>query len=512
MSINGPVHVPSQPNWPTNPSHVNTTISGKENLFPKAILESGKSHTSSSLTTKKVEKEVVETMLERTDDYKSSFFKVKRTQKNLEAVKTQISECLQKLNGNLTDIKIEMNIRFRLVEYILKRSLFCSESGRQTCLEDALNQINYMQQVAYFSCFTQMATYLLKVLDGVSCLDMNVVRDTLLNLRRADILSSNGSKELTEVVTFFETRWKELKEEGKLDKETYKLLNEQLKQILTEDPFRDEFIKNPELFKKVKDAPEALLKKYPHLASASDFLSRYPTAGWIELPNQTFNTENLKLCINKARTSPLARTLVLESADAIITPSHAYLIKNLIVEKQDLTVLLGNEDDLITLTTAFHEDKTIAFDEKTFLAGRTQINKSESEFILFGINSQSPIRKVQPQLEVKKTDSSLQSKPVQSTPSVSVPLQGTTRLIDGRVFLILDGKNGEKVLAVRDYEVEAVKKLNRKYVDENGITQEFHILGVGPEYYEKLDIIEGRIKEKHSSSIESMLQKHSSKK
>ena len=489
MSVNGPIGVPIQPNYFTEKE--NLVVHNQNNTsLSKVVLEGGTKSASSSLQAKKVAPVASEPVLEQVETgYVALMFRgIRKKAKSIQSyinVVTTIQEIVQERRLN-KDPKHRLNEELsleaiRIVSLFAKSKLAHMEGVdkvEKNCIEIANKELTAYLKGNYFDGQIQFAAYMGKVypeIQETDLVNMNVLRDLLLTLRRATILDPefvNTSEELESIKEFLHKHWEKLKIEDQLDEETYNLLNQNLEQILAEDPFKDEFIKNPELFKQVKNAPEALLKKYPHLASASDFLSRYPTAGWIELPNQTFNTENLKLCINKAKASPLARTLVLESADAIITPSHAYLIKNLIVERQDLTILLGNEDDLITLTTAFKEDKTIAFDDKTFLAGRTQINKSESEFILFGINPQSPIRKIQPRLETKKIETSFQGKPT---------------LVDSHIFIILTERDGTKVLAVKKCDLEAVLKLNRKYIDENGRTQEYGIVIIDPELYETTD-------------------------
>ncbi|CUI17295.1 hypothetical protein PNK_1686 [Candidatus Protochlamydia naegleriophila] len=123
-------------------------------------------------------------------------------------------------------------------------------------------------------------------------------------------------------------------------------------------------------------------------------------------------------------------------------------------------MLLGNADDLVTLTLAFHDDKTIAFDEKTFLARRNQIEIEG--LILFGINSKSQIKKQI--LESTKT-TPLQSQPLlQGQPgSVSGSLKGTPKLTDGHIFMIFDRENGKKALGVKECDFEAVMNIDRSY-------------------------------------------------
>ncbi len=123
-------------------------------------------------------------------------------------------------------------------------------------------------------------------------------------------------------------------------------------------------------------------------------------------------------------------------------------------------MLLGNTDDLVTLTLAFHNDKAIAFDEKTFLARRNQIEIEG--LILFGINSKSQIKKQI--LESTKT-TPLQSQPLlQGQPgSVSGSLKGTPKLTDGHIFMIFDRENGKKALGVKECDFEAVMNIDRSY-------------------------------------------------
>lgn len=513
MSVSGPFGVPTQPNYFTEKE--NLVACNQDTSLSKVILEGGTKSTPSSLQAKKVAPVSSESVLEQGETgyvplmFRGTRKKAKSIQSYINGVKT-IQEIAQERRLN-KDPKHRLNEELSLeairIVCLFAKSKLAHMEGvdkvEKNCIEIANKELTAYLKGNYFDGQIQFAAYMGKVypeIQETDLVNMNVLRDLLLTLRRATILDPefvNTSEELESIKEFLHKHWEKLKIEDQLDEETFNRLNENLEQVLKEDPFKDEFIKNPELFKKVKDAPPALLEKYPHLTSPGRFIERYPRAGWIELPNQTFNTENLKLCINQAKTSPLATTLILDSVDPIITPSHAHLIKNLLVEKQNLTVSMGNEEDLATIMTAFYDDPKLVFDKMTTFLASSGTLGDDRKVVVFTINPQSPIRKVQPQSEAKKTDSSLQGKPT---------------LIDGRVFLVLDGANGSKVLAVRDYEVEAVLKLNRKYIDENGITQEYRILGVGPEYYEKLDTIEGRIKEKHASNIESMIQKHSSNK
>lgn len=488
MSINGSTGASIQPNYFSEKE--NSTVRNEETLFPKLVFLQ-RDTTSPSLQ-KKVTTSISEPILEQGEiGYTPLKFRV--ISKQTQSIQIDINSTAEKIKEITQEWRLNKDSKHRLNEEVDLRAFYITSllaksklarirgtlNVEKDCIELAQKHLSMRLKDSYFHGDIQFAVYMDKAYPEIKAADlvnMNVLRDLLLTLRRATILKpdheSPSSKELVSINEFLPKHWKALMDQGKLTENDNQLLNENLKHFMSEDPFKDEFIKHPELFKQVKDAPSILLQKYPHLASVKDFLSKDPIAGWIELPNQTFDTENLKLCISKAKTSPLARTLNLYFIEPSITPSHAYLIKNLIVERQDLTVLLGNEEDLATIMMAFYDDLGLVFNKmKTFLVPDSTLDKNRKAF-LFTINPESPVIRVQP-CQIRSTDSSSKS---------------TLKSTNERLYLLMDREDG-KVLAVKENDLEHALKLDRKYVDKNGITREWGIVVINREDYKRADIL-----------------------
>ncbi len=399
MSIHGPISVPLQPNWPS--SHGELPTNGGNSHLAKKVLENQPTP-SSPLETKKVSK---------TDSLKkpespNTYFSPKLpyfppNSKPLQTIITKVVTARKRCWSEIEEKPLDMNPRTLYTLHSLALARIChqtkqlEEEGK--LIDSVKTAVDSFLLSKYFHSGSHFAKYLLDGYHGITCLDMNVIRDNLLSLRRAIALTPDNQKlsiELDQAAEFFAMRWKELKEEGQIDEEMYNLLNQNLKQVLTEDPFKDEFMKNPELFKKVKDAPEILLKKYPHLASVNDFLARYPDAGTIRLRDGTYNLQNLKLTLSDAEASPLTQSINLLVEEPVITSTAAKLIKDFMLKNPKVQVYLSDEADGSELAKAFLEDKTLVNGKGALMFAKGVVTGRSEPVYCYKIDPQDPfIRK-----------------------------------------------------------------------------------------------------------------------
>lgn len=403
MSIYGPVNVSHQPNWPS--SHGQPLTNGGNPQLAKKILENN-STSNASIDIKKVSKMDSQKKTDNPDTYFSSrlpYFPP--NSKPLQNIIEKVTSSRKHYLAEIEKTPQDMAPRTQFTIHTLALARICHQTKQ---LEDEGKLISSVQSAVdsfllckYFQAGTHLSKYLLDGYHGITCLDMNVIRDNLLILKRAIALSSNNDTEhqkliaeLDQAAKFFEARWKELKDEGQISEENFKILSQQLKQTLTEDPFREEFIKNPELFKKVKDAPAILLQKYPHLASVDSFLSRYPEAGIIELSNNTYDSDSLELCITQAKSNPLARLILLVAPKSMITLAEARALKDLLIAKPHIGIVVGNLDDEESLRMAFEKDSSLKVEPDNLISRRNSLD-THGEVITFFINPQNPVRRKQ---------------------------------------------------------------------------------------------------------------------
>ncbi|WP_068468329.1 hypothetical protein [Candidatus Protochlamydia phocaeensis] len=212
----------------------------------------------------------------------------------------------------------------------------------------------------YFSPVPHYLDHLITRYKGVDCTNMNSIREALLQLKRGLEIDPSASKiqnAFDSTVEAIKNKWAQIRERGMIDENTYNLLLEQLESVLKEDPFKDEFRKNPALF---TSAPREFLASHRHLSSIEEFIKKYPSEGNIRFLNNEYSMGNLRKALEEALPNPFARQLKLFSDEPFLTLSAANLIKIFMVakleKKQTVSVFFENEADGATLEIAFGQD------------------------------------------------------------------------------------------------------------------------------------------------------------
>lgn len=206
------------------------------------------------------------------------------------------------------------------------------------------------------------ASYLLKAYPSIDCLDIDLIQDCLLTLKKA-----SRRKELEETATFFKNSWVELKDKGCINEEDYQFFNKSLSKTLNKDPYKEDFIKDPSLFLHTQKRSfqcllgDTLLDEYPHLASPEAFLAKYPRVGYVFL-NGAYNQQNLEDAIKRVDHFHLARNLLLVSATPILDDKGAELLREFLLKKLGegkFGLIIGNKKDENLLRKALGYDPYI---------------------------------------------------------------------------------------------------------------------------------------------------------
>lgn len=411
---------PHYPNYSPCDSQVSTPKT--YSLFRTILERYSTSSYSPSLQTKRVTHQVQN--ISPINTFISPSLNVMSSQQQFSQINASLTQIKLKIKEIEEEAYLKKNNEYQLNEQILHRANYAAkllamakiyqawgkECEAQHCIESAYFQVTETARLNYFHCDTHFAAYLFETYNGMTCLDLHIIRDNLLTLRRAIALYPTSAKlnaELEQATAFFKARWQTLTDEGTLEKGLYELLTKELEQILNEDPFKEEFIKTPNLLKKVKNAP-TLLHNYPHLKSEEDFLVKYPEAGVINLPDNIYHAGHLNACIHQAKTSPLARLLVLIFPESLLTPDDAKHVKDLLVEKQSVTIALGNGNDLITLIGAFKRDTNLIFGENSLLSSIKYLD-SYSQIFYFSINLQYLIKQKVKKISLSQNSLNLSS-------------------------------------------------------------------------------------------------------
>jgi hypothetical protein len=286
----------------------------------------------------------------------------KHTKQSIDAIKVTINQ----INNDIKCKPHDISFRSQRVELALNTADVFKGANKLEEENKYLDRANHDAQeckkINYFDAKTHYAFYLIQVYQGINAKDMNSVKDGLLSLSRAKELDPSNEK-ITQLIAttteLLKARWIEMKDQKDIDADTYLILGNQLEQILAMDPFKEEFKNNPDLFKSMPKAPKEFLASHPHLTSINAFLKKYPSEGYIRLPNNTYSMENLKAAFLAAKADPFATGINLILDEAVLTPKAADLIEKFMLDNPKISIFLGNEDDGDTLVTAFKKDQKI---------------------------------------------------------------------------------------------------------------------------------------------------------
>ncbi len=281
------------------------------------------------------------------------------SEESLKKWEISLQNCLSEIEKAPKDISLQA----KYVQELLYTAYACKLANHpkleKANKENARRVMEKVKKMAYFHPGSQCASYLFRVYHGMTCLDIQMIQDCLLTLRKAIALDPSNPKlshELDQVTSFLNISWNKLYEDGELDQMSYSLFKKRLQITLSKDPFKETFIKRPALFKLVGKAPKEFLERHPHFTSPNDFLAAYPEVGDCKLKDRIYNINNLKLCLEQAKTDPLCRRIFLTSEKPILNPSAIGMIKNTLIDHPYLQVLLGNEKDGENLAKSFSDD------------------------------------------------------------------------------------------------------------------------------------------------------------
>lgn len=324
-----------------------------------------------------------------------SSFRIQRAK--YEVLKTEFNQVHQQLTKTPDDYQSRVNgVKVSLKMACASATASVAEGYIRYASDCAL----VIKKKDYFDGVGHYLDYSIALFKGVDVKDMPAVREAFLKIHRAFELTPKNpiiEKDYNNFLEQVKSKLQGLEKEKKIREEDIMGLQQDFEMILKEDPFKEEFKKNPQLFKLIKNAPEDLLKKRPHLESIDAFLSRYPEAANIGLPNDTYTLENLKSCISQTKNNPLLRNIHLVSPEPFLTPFAANLLKDLMLEfqqKKNVSIVFGNQEDGKTLTKAFISDSSLKIEQDSLKVALAKSNEYEGKVYRYFIDSKHPIKKI----------------------------------------------------------------------------------------------------------------------
>lgn len=227
-------------------------------------------------------------------------------------------------------------------------------------VSNAKRESKAAKNINYFDALSHYADCLIMEYEGVDCKDIERVEQYVYLLKLSHTLNPELEEirtKLEETISFLKNRWLKLKEEAVIEPSTYDLWLNKLNQLLSDDPLKALFKKNPDLFNLATKAKYAtFFKKYPYFKTLDTFLENFPNEGLIKVEG-TINKDSVRQGIAKA--GLFARSLALVSPTDILTPATANAIKDSMLADPRLMIYFGNKDDVKTLHMSFRGDKKL---------------------------------------------------------------------------------------------------------------------------------------------------------
>jgi hypothetical protein len=364
----GPVRVGTSQPWQETPSGVSSKTASplSHSFVPK--------NEPTSVAEELKEKKIVKI----NSDVFPSIYGFPKSTKMVETGKTHMQSLLKQMKEDPNNLSLP-------TEYVAA-ALTVASCFRAANLSKTENElIKFAETTAsrqatsnYFSTWSHYSKFLLLAYHGVNCRNIETIKSGILALRRAieldfDSTNTYASKSLDNLMNFLAQRWQELAEKGEMSHEDRINFLEELKNLIEkEDPFKEEFRDNPDLFKIARQqAPNQFFEKHPAYASMESFVQRYPECTRLGLPGGIYNLENLKTCVSQAEAKPLIQSVCLISLNPLLVPAHAKHLKQLLLDQQgkrDMGIVLGNMDDVDTLTNAFYMDSKLKIYESSLKA------------------------------------------------------------------------------------------------------------------------------------------------
>jgi hypothetical protein len=221
------------------------------------------------------------------------------------AIKADYEEKRQLSKKNIYDItKTFVSIGAALQ---LGGCLVYSDDGKkQTCIDYTKQASANIKTINYFSPLGHYSEHLVTAFEGINCRlvdeknkihpNFEKMKESILQLKRAialDPASQTYQEALKSLLASFNTIMETLKKEPNSVVEECELMQTYLELSADNsiDPFKPEFIKNPNLFKKISKAPKEFLEKYPHLKDIDVFLKKYPRESILKIFEEDKNPD-----------------------------------------------------------------------------------------------------------------------------------------------------------------------------------------------------------------------------
>ncbi|MBA2368246.1 MAG: hypothetical protein H0V82_04375 [Candidatus Protochlamydia sp.] len=201
----------------------------------------------------------------------SNYWKMKGQTSQFKAEFNQAHEELTKNKNNII-------LLGKAVQASLRVAAFSNAKVEINWVNYAINCKEAMKQQHYFNGASHYCDYLITRYQGIDCRKLIIVKEALLQLRRVIELDSKfleARKELELMQKEIKDAWKELEVISEIDSKTHQKYLFDLNYFLSEDPFKSDFLKNPDLFNLVHKAPEDFKSRHPSLLSKEKFLEKY---------------------------------------------------------------------------------------------------------------------------------------------------------------------------------------------------------------------------------------------
>lgn len=232
----------------------------------------------------------------------------------------------------------------------------------------------------YFNSFTHYAQHLITAFEGINC-QMTVngkiapnrekMENAIYQLLRAialDPASQIYKKALIGLLASFSAILANMKQEKDADQDACNSMQAFFKQVEDElngkgkeplDPFKDEFIANPNLFKQLSTAPASLLKKFLHLKDKTVFSVKYELGSRVIFSSdEKLSTQELDQVLASAAKNPFLNVISYMNRNnlqftPILSKEEAIKLRDFLIANPKLTIQFNSLDNFKIIVSAF---------------------------------------------------------------------------------------------------------------------------------------------------------------